>query len=117
LLFVHVSATARLTPGRRDDAVDVRSAALSIAGGELVFSGAMSLARPLAFHARGTLSRFDPSRLGDYPGALINGSISARGHLSPTPEAALEFSTSDSRYRGHRLHGGGKPLQHALART
>ncbi|MBE0622790.1 MAG: translocation/assembly module TamB domain-containing protein [Burkholderiales bacterium] len=99
---VHIDAS------RRGDTLQVRSAQLAIAGGELNFSGEMSLAKAREFRAAGKLSHFDPSRLGDYPAALINGSISASGHLSPSPEAALEFSTTDSRYRGHRLHGGGK---------
>ena len=98
----------RIDASRRAEAVDVRSAMVSIAGGELMFSGTMSLAQARAFRAEGTLARFDPSRVGDYPGALINGRVSVSGHLSPTLEAALEFSTADSRYRGHRLHGGGK---------
>lgn len=97
----------RIDASHRDDAVEVRAAQLSIAGGELILSGAMSLAKAREFHAIGKLSRFDPSRLGDYPAALINSRISASGHLSPSPEAALEFSTTESRYRGHRLRGGG----------
>ena len=98
----------RIEAAHRGDAVQLRSAQLSIAGGELNLSGELSLAQAREFRAAGKLSHFDPSRLGDYPAALINASISASGHLSPSPEAALEFSTTDSRYRGHRLHGGGK---------
>ncbi|MBE0614488.1 MAG: translocation/assembly module TamB domain-containing protein [Burkholderiales bacterium] len=98
----------RIDALRRGDTVQVREARVSIAGGEFDFSGEMSLARSREFRASGRLAGFDPSKLGDYPAALINGSVSASGHLSPKPEAALEFSTDDSRYRGHRLHGGGK---------
>ncbi|MGP1678145.1 MAG: translocation/assembly module TamB domain-containing protein [Burkholderiales bacterium] len=98
----------RIDASHRGDAVQIRSAQVSIAGGELKLSGEMSLARSREFRAEGKLSHFDPSRLGEYPAALINGSISASGHLNPSPEAALEFSTTDSRYRGHRLQGKGK---------
>lgn len=98
----------RIDASRRGDAVQLRKAQVSIAGGELALSGELSLAGSQAFHAEGKLARFDPSRLGDYPAALFNGSLSASGHLSPQPEAQLQFATSDSRFRGHRLHGSGK---------
>ena len=98
----------RVDAARRGDAVEIRSANVSVAGGELAFSGAISLVQARSFNARGSFSHFDPSRLGDYPAARINGSFSARGHASPTPEAALEFSTSDSRLRGYLLRGEGR---------
>ncbi len=98
----------RIDAAHRGDALQVTAADVSIAGGELSLSGEMSLARAHAFHAEGKFAHFDPSRLGDYPAASINGSISASGQLSPKPEAALQFAVADSRYRGKRLHGGGK---------
>lgn len=93
---------------RRDDTVDVRSAHVAIGEGVLDLSGTLSLAAARAFRAEGTLSRFDPSLLGDYPAARINAAFSANGRLSPGPEVALEFTVSDSRYRGSHLHGKGK---------
>jgi len=98
----------RIDAAHRGDALQVRTANISIAGGELALSGELSLAPAHAFRAKGRLSHFDPSRLGAYPAALVNGSISASGQLLPKPEAALQFSTSDSRFRGQRLRGGGK---------
>jgi translocation and assembly module TamB len=98
----------RIDASHRDDAVQVRDAKVSIGGSEVALSGAISLGQQREFRAEGKLLRFDPSRLGDYPAALINGAFSASGHLSPHPEAALQFSLADSLYRGHRLQGSGK---------
>ena len=92
----------------RGDTLELRTARLALAGGEMTLHGTMSLARAREFRVEGKLSHFDPSRLGDYPAALINGSLAATGHLSPSPMAALQFAIADSRYRGHRLQGQGK---------
>ncbi|MBE0626782.1 MAG: translocation/assembly module TamB domain-containing protein [Burkholderiales bacterium] len=98
----------RIDASRRDDALQVRDARVSVGDSELALSGAMSLGQQREFRAQGKLIRFDPSRLGDYPAALINGAFSATGRLSARPEAALQFSLADSYYRGHRLQGSGK---------
>jgi translocation and assembly module TamB len=98
----------RIDASHGDGAVQIRDARVSIGGSELALSGAISLGQQRAFRAEGELLRFDPSRFGDYPAALINGAFSASGHLSPHPEAALQFSLAESRYRGHRLQGSGK---------
>lgn len=95
----------RLDASHRGDAIDVRAAQVSVAGGALMLKGRLSLSHLHEFRAEGALSRFDPSRLGDFPAALINGKLSASGQLSPRAQATLHFSTSDSRYRGHRMQG------------
>lgn len=98
----------RIDASHRDDALQVRDAKVSVGDSELALSGAISLGRQREFRAEGKLIRFDPSRLGDYPAALINGVFSATGRLSARPEAALQFSVADSFYRGHRLQGSGR---------
>lgn len=92
----------------REDTLEVRTASVAIGEGVLEASGTLSLAAAREFRAGGTLSGFDPSRLGDYPAARISASFSATGHLAPAPEATLEFAVADSRYRGSRLQGRGK---------
>ena len=98
----------RIDAAQRDAALQVRAATISIGDSELALSGAIALAQQNEFRAQGKLTRFDPSRLGDYPSALINGSFSATGRLSPRIDAMLQFALADSRYRGHRLRGDGK---------
>ena len=98
----------RIDAAHLNDAVQIRSAKISVGGSELALNGAIDLGAQREFRAEGKLSRFDPSRLGDYPAASVSGSFSAAGQLSPRPSGTLQFSLADSRYRGHRLHGKGK---------
>jgi translocation and assembly module TamB len=98
----------RIDASHGDGALQIQDAKVSIGDSELDLSGEISLSRQYEFRAEGKLTRFDPSRLGDYPAALINGAFSATGRWSAHPEAALQFSVADSLFRGHRLQGRGR---------
>lgn len=98
----------QLDASHRADTIAVRAAKVAIGDGEFEFSGRLSLGQAREFRADGSFSRFDPSRLGEYPAALLNGSFSAHGQLASSPQAALQVALGESRFRGHRLKGKGR---------
>jgi translocation and assembly module TamB len=95
----------RLEAVHRDNAVEVKTASVVAAGGELGFSGTLALAGSRDFRAQGALRRFDPARFGDFPIAVVNAKFSASGRLDPKAQALLRITFADSRYRGQPLSG------------
>lgn len=98
----------RIDASRAGGTLQLRAGHLAVAGGELNLSGAMAMTHAREFTAEGRVSKFDPGRLGNFPAAAINGSFAASGRLAPAPEALLQFTVTDSRYRGHRVNGKGR---------
>jgi translocation and assembly module TamB len=90
------------------DDVELRKVIVASGSGHLDASGALALGEPGTFELAGTLAAFDPSEFGDYPAARINASFSSRGQFTPEPQAAVEFSIADSRFRERPLTGQGK---------
>jgi translocation and assembly module TamB len=69
--------------------------------------GKINLDAGHAFTARGRLLGLDPSRLGRWPAARINGNFDIAGRAQPLA-ARLRLDVRDSRWRGQPLSGGGK---------
>lgn len=87
--------------------VQLKKAGIRANASELQLKGEMSLTENKPFKSEGTLKHFNPADFGQYPAAALNGSFAANGHLSPQWLAAVDFSLSDSRYRGHPLAARG----------
>ncbi len=88
--------------------LELKTATIRAYASELQLSGGMALAGDKAFKAEGAIKRFNPADFGKYPAAAINGRFAASGRLSPQWQAAIEFSLSDSQFRGHPLAAKGK---------
>lgn len=100
---VAIAATAT----REGDRVRIARLRAAAGRGELTGEGTVSLAGAKPFEARARFSRFDPAEFGDYPPALLNGDLTARGALEPAWQAEVRFTLADSRFRGAPLAGGG----------
>src|SRR5262245_18621891 len=79
---------------RRGDEVEVRSLHARAGESEAAGSGRLRLGEPLKFDASLKLTRFDPSRFGDYPNGSINGTLQARGDLGGSGSARWQISDS-----------------------
>jgi translocation and assembly module TamB len=101
---------------RRGDDIEVRS--LRARAGESAASGSgrIHLGAPLRFAADLKLSRFDPSRFGDYPAGSINGSLKGKGDLGGKGFAEWQIAESEllgqpfaskgeARLQGERVSG------------
>jgi translocation and assembly module TamB len=88
--------------------VELRKVSVASGSGRLDANGALTLGEPGRFELAGTLAAFNPAEFGDYPAARINASFSSRGQFAPEPQAAVEFSIAESRFRERPLTGQGK---------
>lgn len=66
-----------------DRRVALSRARLTAAAGTLQGRGELALDGARAFSFRGTATRFDPSRLGRFPAASLEGALALDGHLEP----------------------------------
>ena len=72
-------------------------------GGELSGTGSLELGGKRAFAAQLKARGFDPARLGEFPRAVLNGTIDARGTLAPAWRAQVQATLAGSRFRGAPL--------------
>jgi translocation and assembly module TamB len=93
-----LAADAMLARGQ----LEVRQAGWRGVAGEVEVRGITQTTKPYAFEASGRVRQLDPSRLGDYPGATLNGAFEAKGGLEPMA-VELALDVADSRFRGQPL--------------
>lgn len=75
-------------------------------GGALEGSGRIALAGARAFSASLTARRFDPARFGDFPAGAFDGTLAAKGTLSPDIAAEVDLVvTPGSRFAGLAAQG------------
>jgi translocation and assembly module TamB len=72
-------------------------------GGEVSGTGSLELGGKRAFTAQLKARGFDPARFGEFPRALLNGTIDARGTLAPAWRAQVQATLASSRFRGAPL--------------
>ncbi len=73
-----------------DRRVALSRARLTAAAGTLQGRGELALDGARAFTFRGTATRFDPSRLGRFPAASLEGTLALDGHLEPAWSVSAE---------------------------
>lgn len=93
---------------QQGDDVELRKVSILGGSGRLDAKGALVLGEPGRFRLEGTLKAFDPAEFGDYPAARINAMFASRGQLAPEPQADVDFSIADSRFRNQPLAGKGR---------
>jgi translocation and assembly module TamB len=76
-------------------------------GGELQFSGAITLDDALPFEGKARFARFDPAAFGPFPAGTLNGEAEFTGKAGPSREVDARFVFSPSVLRGAALAGGG----------
>ena len=83
---------------------------LELRAGEarLQLAGRLASSGRQEVEVEGTLSRFDPSRFGQWPKADINGRFAANGHLAPQPVITADFQLTPSRLADQPLTGEGR---------
>jgi len=96
-----------LRGGYAEQRVRVSAAELTGAAGTLRVEGEVTLGERVGFAARGRLAGLDPSRLGDFPAATLNGEFSATGAVDPLRVDA-KVQLGASRLRGQSLGGSGR---------
>ncbi|MGH8518608.1 MAG: hypothetical protein ACREUE_14240, partial [Panacagrimonas sp.] len=79
---------------REGDDIEVRSLHARAGESEATGRGRVRLSDPVKFDADLRLSRFDPSRFGDYPAGSLNGRVHAVGDLGGAGFARWEISKS-----------------------
>ena len=77
-------------------------------GAQLQASATVERDEQLSFSMDGTLTRFDPSRFGDFPQADINGNLQVNGKVRPQWTANVAYQLSRSQFTGVPLGGKGK---------
>lgn len=93
---------------QQGDDVELRNVSILGGSGRLDAKGALVLGEPGRFRIEGTLKAFDPAEFGDYPAARINAAFASRGRLGNAPQAAVEFTITDSSFRNQPLGGQGQ---------
>ena len=88
---------------RAGDRVAVETMRAVLYGGELSGTGSLELSGKRAFTANLRARGFDPARFGDFPRAVLNGTVDARGTLEPRWRAQVQATLAGSRYRGAPL--------------
>ena len=81
---------------RKGDRIEIRSLRAQAAGGEAVGSGRLNIGKAPTFAADLKLSRFDPSRFGDYPKGNLNGSVKGSGSLGASRAGSFTWDIADS---------------------
>lgn len=84
------------------ETVTVRSAQLTGSAGSVDLRGRGAFAAPHGFELNGRVRGFDPSKLGDFPTAALNGGFTAAGQAVPL-DARVRVVLDDSRFRGQAL--------------
>ena len=87
------------------EALQVARAELSAGTGRLTFSGSMKLAGTREFQVTGTLKKFNPAELGDYPAAELNADLAATGVAADAWRVKLDSTLAQSRFMGQPLAG------------
>ncbi len=90
---------------RRGDLVTLHRFHIAAGGGEAHGSGEIALSGARRFAARAKLAHLDPSRLGAYPQADLNGDLDLEGTLVPALQGKAGLTLAQSRWRGHPLQG------------
>ena len=96
-----------LVAERRGDDVLVERFEARAGPGTLAAKGSLGLAGAQAFKAEARFDAVDPSALGDFPRASLNGTFDLRGRLAPAWAADVSFILTDSRLRQATLTGNG----------
>ncbi|MES2262885.1 MAG: translocation/assembly module TamB domain-containing protein [Pseudomonadota bacterium] len=91
-----------------DALLRVKQARLLVGKGSVNLSAEASLKDEQPFKAAIGISHFDPSALGKYPVADLNGDINAAGKLVPAWQVGADFKLNASRLLGQALSGAGK---------
>jgi translocation and assembly module TamB len=76
-------------------------------GGELRFSGAITIDDALPFEGRARFARFDPAAFGPFPAGTLNGEAELRGRAGAPREVDARLVLQPSLLRGAPLSGGG----------
>jgi hypothetical protein len=87
------------------DAIVVRDARASIAGGSIRASGSVGLDPSHPYTFKATLAHFDPSRVGVSRSASLNGSVSAEGSVSPQLRVRADVNLAPSTLFGLPAQG------------
>jgi translocation and assembly module TamB len=98
----------KLDVAHHNNALEIRQALVRSDGGSLAVHGSLGLSTARRFELAGSLENFDPAAFGDYPAARINAAFSGTGSLAGEPEAALQFTVTDSNLRRQSLSGKGR---------
>jgi translocation and assembly module TamB len=76
-------------------------------GGELRFTGGITLDEALAFEGRARFTRFDPAAFGAFPAGMLNGEAEFSGKAGQPREVDARFVLSASMLQGAPLSGAG----------
>jgi len=101
---IRLAAKVRREGGRV--ALDAMRAVLY--GGELGGTGSLDLSGQRPFAASLKARGFDPARFGEFPRAVLNGTVEARGTLEPRWRAQVQATLAGSRLRGAPLDAQAK---------
>jgi translocation and assembly module TamB len=92
-----------------DGAVDIERFRGRAGGSEITGRGRAATAGARGFDVTAQLVRFDPSRFGAFPAGSLDGSVAARGVLSPAWDVAAEVTLrAGSRLDGAALNGSAR---------
>ena len=85
---------------RRGDAIELKSFEAQANGGKASGSGRIELARAMPFQANLVFSGLDPSRFGDYPAGMLNGTARAKGEAREPRRVDGEWNIERSQLLG-----------------
>lgn len=106
----------RLDATRDGNLLRLAQGELASRSGRLTLGGELQLAGNKKFQAAGKLNNFNPAEFGNLPPARVNATLMTQGELTPAPRGNLQFTLTDSQWRGQVLAGQGK-LQFATDRV
>jgi len=89
------------------EAIDIARFTLRAGDGRIESSGRLELVAGRAFRAEGSVVAFDPSRLGAFPEASLNGTFRAEGAATDPPLGRIDFRIGESRVQNLRASGEG----------
>jgi translocation and assembly module TamB len=90
---------------RAGEVVTVQRFVAQAGEGAIEGAGEVLLAGNKRYRVQAALKRFDPSKVGEYPAATLNGDLKLSGILEPAWRADVALLLANSLYRGVRLAG------------